>query len=303
MRWVFVIFTALLLLGLLDAVGRQFLSCKPRFNFEAGPHDSKTLFVYFPGILADGVTSARGLLPLWTQHGDMLMVSYDGRRFNGNIVAARTAAAITQYALDTHDLELKYDKIIFIGSSMGGLLSYDTYRTPLIRQLREDDGLRFCFVLIDAPTGRKDLQPPLDRISLGSWLWWAGPISNLFSKPYFKATFVKPKKENIEAGVDLDKLNAFVEHQMSYQLSWSMDQTRYIIRHEPLKPVSLAGANVVYVRSSRDDDTVRPEAFASWDAASRGKVKLIEVDSTHVGYAERPQTWWRAFEEQILPRV
>jgi pimeloyl-ACP methyl ester carboxylesterase len=288
---------ALLLLlgvGLLDAGGRQFLSGTARFDFvQSRVVGSKTLFVYFPGILADGVTSSRELVPVWKQHGDVLLVSYDGQRFEASQIVKKSVAKIN-YLIKTAG----YEHVVFIGSSMGGLVSYDT-----IQQTTGLKSVDVSLVPIDASTKRSDLQSPLDKVSLGSKIWWAGPISNLVSKPYFNATFVAPKEGNIEEGVDRDRLNQIVEQSKSYPLSWSMDQNRYLISHDKLAPGSLRDVRVVYVRSTRDTDTVRPCAFNAWNDVAGGNAVLVLVDSTHVGFNERPETWRWAFQSQIIPAL
>jgi pimeloyl-ACP methyl ester carboxylesterase len=293
-RWIIGVVLLLAGVGLLDAGGRQFLSGAARFDLvQSRVVGSKTLFVYFPGILADGVTSSRELVPVWKQHGDVLLVSYDGRRFNASQIAKESAAKI-----DSLIKTAGYEHVVFIGSSMGGIVSYDT-----IQHVTELRAVDVGMVLIDAPTKRADFQSPLDTVSLGSKVWWAGPISNLFSKPYFNATFVAPKEENIEKGVDRDKLNRIVEQSKSYSLSWSMDQNRYLISHDELAPGSLRNVRVVYVRSTRDTDTVRPRAFNTWNEAADDNAEYIEVDSTHVGFNERPETWPWAFQRQIIPAL
>lgn len=291
MRWVTCAVLLIVAVGTFDAGARLFLNGTARFDVvQSRVVGTKTLFVYFPGILADGVTSSRELVPVWQQHGDVLLVSYDGRRFDADKIVRQSSDKI-----NTLMAAVGYERIVFFGSSMGGLLSYDTIaQTPALKSVVVD------LVALDAPTKRSDFQSPLDKISLGSKVWWAGPVSNLFSKLYFNATFVAPKEENIEEDVDRDKLAGVVEQAKSYQLSWSMDQNRYLIGHDKLVSGSLRDIRVIYVRSTRDTDTVRPRAFDAWNDAAEGKALHIEIDSTHVGFNERPKVWRSAFEHQII---
>lgn len=296
MRWV--LFVVLVPAGVLcfDAVGRLLLSSGAKFDLvRADNSNSHVLFVYFPGVLADG-SSADPLLPVLRNHGNVLRVSYSGQRFQGDIVAERSAAEIARQIR-----QRGITRVVLLGSSVGGLVAYDTYR-----RLQATSALsasaRVDFVVMDAPTRRAELQSPLDTLALGSRLWWAGPISNLFSRPYFNAVFKAPKAENLELGVDQDQLAQSVERAKSFPLSWSMDQNRFIISHGPIALGSLVTAGrVLYVRSMRDDDTVRPEAFDSWNKAANGTAVRVEVDSTHVGFAERPETWRKAFRLKVLP--
>lgn len=288
------VFLLLVAVLLVDAATRQLLTGRTRIDFvSSATAKSSTLFVYYPGILADGVMSSREVIGEWQQYGDVLLVGYDGRRFEPKRIVSDVARDIER-RVDSEG----YSRVVFIGSSMGGLLSYDTYQ-----MLEKHVRANFSIVALDAPTKRSDLQSPLDTMALGSRAWWAGAISNVFSKLYFNATFVKPKEENIEDGVDRERLAETVESAKSHQLSWAMDQNRYIIDHGGLKPGSLKGVNVLYVRSARDTDTVRPQAFNSWNVAAGNKAGRVEVDSTHVGYNERPETWRRAFRLDILPAL
>ena len=286
MRWALYILLGILMLGMFDAAGRLIV-LKGGASFEfvrSATSNSRVLFVYDPGILHDGVTSSLTQVPVWKEDGDVLLVSYTGKRFDGKAVARATGRELRYYV----DYE-GYDTVVFIGSSMGGLVSYDTYLFVA------DMPVEFKFILIDAPTKRSDFQAPLDKICLIGAAHFAGPISNLASKLYFNATFRAPAEENIEPGVDRDELAKRVEEAKSFPLSMHNDWIRYIIGHAPVAEDSLYGLDVVYMRSLRDTDTVRLEAFDAWDAAAGGSAKLVEVDSTHVGYYERPQTWNGAF--------
>ena len=270
-----------------DVAGRQLLDGSTSFSrVESTTSDSRVLFVHLPGILTSRTPAET--VSFWSEYGDVLLVGYTGSRFDGSATSEEVAHEITA-RLSRDD----YDTIVFIGSSMGGLVAYDTYARL------DPSSADYRFILIDAPTRRADLQSPLDTISLGSYLWWAGPISNPFSSLYFDATFVEPKEENIEPGVNRDQLADYVAHAKSHPLSWAMDQNRYIIGHKPIEPGSLSGVRVLYMRSIRDTDTVRQQAFDVWDAATGGTAEYLEVDSTHVGYVERPETWREAFENAV----
>ena len=252
MRWVlWILLCTIVVFGPLDALGRLLvLKDKTRLDFSQSYYtsNSRVLFVYYPGILADGVTSSAKISPVWQEHGDVLHVSYSGGRFSPKRVVKTVAGWINDHQGD-------YDTVVFIGSSMGGLLSYDT--VPLIENKIAD----IRFILADAPTKRSDFQAPLDKISLATWGWWAGPINNLtVGKLYFKATFRGPAEKNIEPGVDRDELARRVEEAKSFPISINNDWIRYIIGHDTLTPASLQGYEAVYIRSTRDDDTVRPEA-------------------------------------------
>ncbi len=277
------------MLGPIDALGRALLlRDKTRLDLvKSAKEDSRVLFIYYPGILADGVKSSLKVSPVWAQRGDVLQVSYDGTKFSPTKVVKTVAEWVTLHKAD-------YDTVVFIGSSMGGLLSYDT--VPLVvKQVRD-----IRFILVDAPTKRSDFQKPLSLISLGTWAWWAGPINNLLiAKPYFAATFRGPAEENIEAGVDPEELALRVKEAQRFPISTHNDWIRYMIGHDRLERNSLVSSPAVYIRSTRDTDTVRPEAQDTWELAFGIGLKSMRVDSTHVGYNELPLTWQRAFPEAM----
>lgn len=277
---------ALVTVLVMDAIGRLFLKDKTEYEIvdsESSIPDRRYLFVYYPGILADGRSSSSELIGTWDDYGSAMLVSYKGERF----IAGNTVETVVS-GINFHADE--YDEVVFIGSSMGGLLSYDTASALL----DEGTSLDMSFVLVDAPTKRADLQSPLDKLSLLA-TFTGGPITNLFSRPYFDATFVAPKEDNIEPNVNRDQLARKVDEAKSFPLSTNNDWVRYILGHGEMEQDRFKGFKAVYVRSTRDHDTVRPEAFDSWQQVFGDELKYVEVDSTHVGYNERPETWRQAF--------
>lgn len=284
MRFIIWIIVAMVLA---DVSGRLIvLRSHTRFDFVESTNDNtRKLLVYLPGILADGVQSSLLMVDGWRQYGDVLLVSYDGTRYESPKAARAVERRIRQLVSD-----YGYDTVVYIGSSMGGPLAYD------IEMLPGNVAERTKFVLLAAPTGRRYFASPADKASLVPAAWFAGPISNLTTgKLVLNGIFQEPKEDNIEDGVDRDELKQRVKEAKASPFSVYADQIRYMIGHDELIPGSLAGIDGVYIRCGRDD-IVAPEAYEPWKAAFGGELPLIESDTTHVGYNEMPEAFNEDFE-------
>ncbi|MES2876458.1 MAG: hypothetical protein V4678_03220 [Patescibacteria group bacterium] len=280
MLWIIVAVIAI------DAVLRLIvLKSDTRFDFrKSDTSNSNTLLVYLPGILADGVQSSLLMVPTWQQYGDVLLVSYDGKRFKPQSISQDVAEWIKN--------RKRYDKVVFIGSSLGGLLAYDTEARLTIGGVHDID---VDFLLLAAPTEWGDLKGP-GKVSPLMYLWWAGPISNATTgKLFLKALFQKPKDDNIEDGVDRKELEQRVREAQSTPFSVYADQIRYVLGHGRPPEGSLIGIDAVFVSFERDE-IVAEQAHRSWKPAFGGTLPLIKSDMTHVGYNEMPKASIRSFE-------
>ncbi len=244
-----------------------------------------TLIVYLPGILAGAKSSSEGQSDQWLKRADVLFVEYSGDRFNGSLVVSEVVRFLT-------DPANTYAQVVFIGSSMGGLLAHD-----IVQALPMDVSFAIDMIAIDAPTGASDFQAPLNIAARALYVMPFGKLLNPLSKRVMTALVPGPKEENIEPGVDRQKLAASVANARHYKLSFWRDQLMYIISHGAPRSYSLWQVRTfVYVRSLRDTDTVRAEAFSPWNRAVADRTTRIESDTTHVGYAERPATWRNTFQ-------
>jgi pimeloyl-ACP methyl ester carboxylesterase len=248
---------------------------------------STVLFVYYQGILAKPETSSEAFRDVLLENGDVMLVHWGGDRFK----AAEVVRMVTRAIMERSD---DYTTVVFVGSSMGGLLSYDT--GLLLNKLQPD--LEQKYILLDPPTGRSDFQAPLDKISYIANVS-GGPITNLFSRWYFEKFFVEPKEDNIEHGVDRRKLANHLRDAKSFSISMNNDWIRYITGHGAMIPGALKGLDAVYVRSSRDDDTVRPEAYDAWKQVFGGELPRLEVDSAHNAFNEMPNAWRSGFRRAL----
>lgn len=273
-----------------DSVLRGQLSSKVSVDYLKGTSKSSTLIVYLPGILASAKNSSVDLIGIWRHYGDVYLVEYGDNRFSGSVIVR----LVSNQIIRRQRAAQPYRRIVFIGSSMGGLLAYD-----VIRSLRKSLMVTpIELIALDAPTGAADFQPPNNLVAPILRLLPFGPIwnkLNLVSK-----MFVPPKEVNIEPGVNRAELARRVGEGKNYRLSFWRDELCYIMGHGALRPGSLVGQvyRLTYVRSIRDNDTVRATAYNAW-AATTPIATRVEVDSTHVGFAERPKTWQQAFRKLL----
>lgn len=278
----------------IDALLRLRLEPRVRVEFEesTGP-ETRTLIVYLPGILASARGSAGDLLDDWREYGDVLLVEYGDDRFVADKVVEATVAAITSRLQ-----EKTYTQIVFLGSSMGGMLVYDvTMRLGVALDLIDDPFSlpQIDLVVLDAPTSARDFVSPNDKLAGVFQVLYPGPIMNQLN--LVAEMFVPPKEDNVEPGVDREELVRRVSEGSSFRFSFYADEVRYLMNHGPLSP-GLDGLvhSVTYVQCVRDNVTIRPEASDAWFWAFMD-TRVVQVDSTHVGFAERPHTWEIAFRD------
>ncbi|MBC7943464.1 alpha/beta fold hydrolase [Candidatus Saccharibacteria bacterium] len=289
-----VIVLLIVLSFVVDAALRLRMDTDVSVSTERGSADNGTLIVYLPGILAGGRASSVGFIDIWRRNSDLvLLVEYGDERFDGEFCAKVVADAIQRQNAVT-----PFRRIVFIGSSMGGLLAYDVIRQLDVNTGSLEDTVSIELIALDAPTSRTDFQPPNHLVAPVLRVLPFGPIWNRLN--LIEKMFVPPKEENIEVGVDRAELARRVDEGKNYRISFWRDELVYIMTHGAPKYNALEGRvdRLVYVRSTRDNDTVRPEAYNAW-AATTSVATRMEVDSTHVGFAERPKTWRQAFEKLL----
>ena len=248
---------------------------------------SRRLLVYYPGILHDGTTSSIKMQPLWRRYGDVLIVSYDGERFTSDQVVRTVTKEVTDLVG-----EKGYNEVVFIGSSLGGLLSNDSLGK--IKHL----SVKIKWVLLAAPKGANDLTLPNNIASRFMWLWWAGPLGNdSLGKFFLDKMFQEPKADNIETGVDKTELAQRVMEAKAMPFSLYSDQVRYVIGHGSLDPDVLRRVDdAVYVICTRDE-LVNEATYKDWNNLFGGQLRLVRSDTTHVGYNEMPNAFESTFEE------
>lgn len=291
------LFGALLFTLPLDAILRRSVWEKEQFaemQVLAPDGASTTMVVYLPGILASSTMMPERLIKVFAEFGEVWGVNYLSPRFRSE----RIVNVVTRWLVACCQKDRRINRIIFVGSSMGGLLAYDIHKGLAANPLMKN--VRFGLMPIDAPTGAEDLQSPLDRLApLVRWLPF-GPIWNNLSGPFMKLLFIPPKEGEIDPDVDRDWLAQQVEGARSFPLSFWRDQIMYILNHGAPEPDSI-GSRLVYIRSTEDNDTVRPEAVLKWFEASdswRKRSQCLAEDAKHAAYAQNPGAY-----EKVLPEA
>lgn len=263
----------------------------PKISY--GPTSNNTLIVYLPGILASADMISPRVLNKWTERGEVWGANYTLPRF----MPDRIAREVSTWILNRCEQDTSVHNVVFIGSSMGGLLANDVLQ--LLRQHEHRHRIvSKKLLLVDAPTERKDLQRQLYLTAPLMRLLPFGPLWNHLSGPIMKLLFIPPKKGEIDSDVDLKWLTQQVEAACSFPLSFWRDQIMYIIDHGALEANSI-DCPVLYIRSTKDDDTVSESAISSWFQAAAGRRELLMAyGAKHVAYAQNPSKY-----EEVFPQA
>ncbi len=247
------------------------------------------IIIFLPGILAASSAMSDRILDVWARFGQVWGVDYTPPRFRPEHIVSLVRDQLLRACLGEADVK----RVVLIGSSMGSLLAYD------IRQSLEKSSMfnvDVDLVVVDAPTGRKDFQPLLYWTSWFVHILPFGPLWNHLSKPIMKKLVIPPKEGEIDADVDRDWLDQQVAGARSFPLSFWRDQVMFILNHGAPAPDSV-DEPLVYIRSTKDDDTVRPEAEEKWHAAYIGPANFWHPQKAegakHAAFAQNP----RAYEE------
>lgn len=281
---------------LADAVLRQFMPNLLHFATIPGTGDSKHLIVFLPGILADGDVSSREVRESWlAKAGTLLTVDYGHQRFDSRRVVGNVARQISF----SHGAGGSYGRVTIIGASMGGKLG-----AKLIGQLRnvyqwqpED----LTLIAVDTPTSPDDFAGPGKILSWILSKIYAGPLLSWLLMWPLRLALVLPKDENIEQvpGVAFAATCARVKQLAKARMSafWfsaNCDQQRCLQR-EPFDWPALLDVRVIYQVCIRDNETViQPQAVETWQVHVP-QTERRDVDSTHCGFLERPETWEEAY--------
>ncbi len=247
-----------------------------------------TLIVFMPGVIAPARVSAGSLLDVWLEYGDVLLVDYGDDRFDGHEVVSKTVKAVS-VALDA----AAYSRMKFIAVSMGGRLA-----SAVKVGLKELETPLTDLVLIDAPMSGHDLVNPLMPFVR---IMYTGPIVDTLGLTYFAAG--PPSLDNIEPGADQREVMRRVDVARSYKFGFLVDQARYIVELDPLVEDELVGLfeTITYIRCTRANTLIESSAISAWALAFPDTV-VVELDSTHAGFAEWPKTWNNVFRQTLNPQ-
>lgn len=254
-------------------------------------HSDGTLIIYLPGIVANPNMIPSRIADTWAANGRVWGVQYLSPRFRPK--------EVVQFVVDEIVKETRRNstrKIVFIGSSMGGLLAYDIQQRLYI--LSSIAPMPLSMVVVDAPTSRHDLQAPFNVLSLAVKVLPFGPLWNNLSWLLMKFFFVPPKEGEIDADVSRGTLDWHVKAARSFPVSFWRDQSMYILNHGVPAPGSIHDA-LIYIRSSKDDDTVRREAAEKWQNALSSKSSrsfMLDAEGAkHAAYAQNPSAYVKVF--------
>lgn len=250
-----------------------------------------TIIVFLPGLLAPATNLPDRLLKVCARYGEVWGVDYTPPRFQAHRIVDDTTDWIIRNSVRGAGVE----RVILVGSSLGGLLAYDVQQKLAESPVFELD---LDVVVIDAPTGRDDFQRLLYHTAPLVRVLPFGPLWNHLSKPMLKLLFIPPKEGEIDKDVDLDWLAEQVAFARSYPLSFWRDQVMYILRHGTLKAGSI-DSSLIYIRSTEDDDTVRPEAADKWRRAVSSKSQrsfMLDAEGAkHAAFAQNPHAYEEVF--------
>lgn len=289
-----VTFVSLLLDALLrvDMGVRAMDAC--RIKHLRSSENDEVVIVFLPGLLASSTMLSSRILDVWSRYGQVWGVDYSPPRFMPEHIAGLVADELARHCA----AEPNTQRIVLIGSSLGGLLVYDIQQQLAgSRFVKAEVGV----VVVDAPTGREDFQSPLNWTSQVVRVLPFGPIWNHLSSWAMEQLFIPPKEGEINVNVDRDWLAEQVAGARSFPLSFWRDQVMFILKHGAPKPESI-DVSLIYIRSTEDDDTVRYEASEAWRRAMSSKsprsFMLDAEGAKHAAYAQNPSAY-----EKVFPRA
>lgn len=264
------IIVLILALLLLDAAGRGQLRSDvevTKLPASSSQDESKrTLTVYLPGLLADGVWSSRTFVETLQRSGDVWLVNSVGDRFRSDQVTSELAQRLEA---DQHV------KIRFIGSSLGAHLALETIQ-KLSEQKRSD--VDVSLVTVCSPSeGVSDLKLVLRVPSAVASVLRFGPVSNATFGPFVTraVTGVQPR---------------------TFALTYYIDQVNYV-RTRPAPDKAVLDQLKVVNMVAQNDELIRRTAVDAWATSTSS---LVEVaGATHTSYDTDPEAWNRAFERAL----
>lgn len=254
-------------------------------------YGSDTLVVFLPGILADGKSASEPILDTLSAYGSVAVVSYGFKRFDPQ----QAVETIAQFVEDSN-----YRKYVLVGCSMGGLLAVDVlHRLHDMGKSGKVNSTRL--VIVDAPDGgAQDMLGGGNIIAPILRFVPVGRAINALARPVMGKMLVPPKDENIESGIDAVELKERAIRDMSrFSLSIWRDQLVYMAQHAKLVDARIPGrGTVIYMMNTLNNETIRqPQSSDGWQRGTLARVKIMDVESPHCGFGERPATWNAAFRE------
>lgn len=258
-----------------------------------------TLIVYLPGILADADMISPRVLKAWAKRGEVWGANYIPPRFRPDLIVEE----IADWVLSRCQMDGSVHNVVFIGSSMGGLLADDVLKSMQLHahkyKVVRHGVVSPHLMLVDAPTGRKDLQGLLSFFVLAVKILPFGPLWNHVSWLLMRFFLVPgPKEKETDKDVNPDWLADQVAAARSFPLSFWRDQIMYIIGHGAPEPGSI-NCPIIYIGSTDDREVVRPDASRAWFRAGRPGFfgRLYAKGAKHAAYSQNPSAYEKVFAD------
>ncbi|HET6746582.1 MAG TPA: alpha/beta hydrolase [Candidatus Saccharimonadales bacterium] len=253
----------------LDAASRLALSDEPTVQSYKGTGTKVGRIVFLGGAGASPSAQAAGMLAmLQAEAKNVDVIEYASGKFSSKKIEDFVIARIAD---DEH--------VIFVGASLGGLLSYD-----IIKKLRvSGDTRKFGVVLIDAPASGSDVIGIPWILKQFSWLPLGG-ITNQWYHP--------PFDRNAPALIDPDanrqQLEALWQSYETWETSCWINQGDYVFSHDPIE--RLTDVTWYYIRSGADD-FVGENSRSHWQNDQGPMEGGIVPEGKHIAFLNRPKLY------------
>lgn len=258
----------------LDASTRLFMDDTPTISAHGGAN-SRVAVVAEGGAGASPGKQFSELVPKLKERGHTYILETAPREFSARKMIELTLATATPD---------KYDKILFVGASKGGLLSYDT-----AREMRKRGDMRpVGIVMIDSP-----LYGP-DVIGVPFFLRWAsiiplGAISNTWFHPPFQDGDIS----QMSPAVNQQELFALWDSYKTWKASCWGDEGRYVFYHNWLygSVEPLPNTKWAFVQSMGDTFVDGNSALANWRASVGPVGHFMVPKAGHISFHDWPQEY------------
>ena len=261
-----------------DALTRVFLSDEPTISAYSGANN-RTAVVAEGGAGADPDAQFSELVPKLRGYGHTFVLKTPEQAFSARKMVDLTLATVTPE---------KYDKILFVGASKGGLLSHDTAKEMRARGDMRPVGI----VMIDSPLEGSDVVgiPPLLGVAS---IFPLGALSNT----WFHPPFVPGDISQMSPDVNRQELFKLWNSYETWKASCWGDEGQYVFYHDWFYgPVErIPGVTWAFVMSMGDTFVDGKAALTNW-RATVGPVELFEVPKAgHISFHD----WPREYATQI----
>jgi hypothetical protein len=253
----------------LDAASRLTLSDEPTVQSYKGTGTKTSRIVYLGGAGSRPSAQAAGMLAtLQAEAKNVDVIEFAAGKFSEDKIIDFVTQRIEN---DEH--------VVFVGASLGGLLSYDT-----IKHLRDSgDTRKFGVVLIDAPAVSGDVVGIPWVLKQLSWIPLGG-ITNL----WFHPPFDRNAPATIDPDADRQKLEALWQSYETWETSCWVDQGDYVFSHDSL--VRLTDVTWYFIRSGADD-FVGENARSHWQNAEGPMEGGTVPEGKHIAFLNRPSVY------------